>query len=91
MFKKTYIEPLGNLLALALSRWTPELCPLDHAQDPLSHPAIRAMSSTELADLPFEPYVIAEPAGMRRRGNAANRAGTPAIRASACITAPSPL
>jgi hypothetical protein len=27
-------------------------------RDPLSHPALRAMSLTQLADLPFDPYCI---------------------------------
>lgn len=38
----------------------PSLCPGDGAHDPLSHPAIRRMSPTELADLPM-PKRVAEP------------------------------
>lgn len=41
-----------------------------YVQDPLSHPALAAMSERQLADLPFDPYAF---------GNAGSVSGVPAI------------
>ena len=35
-------------------------CGTDWDRDPLSHPALRAMSQRDLGDLPFDPRAIAE-------------------------------
>ena len=59
--------------------------------DPLSHPALKAMSARELADLPFEPYSL--PDAMQPRRHKAQTANTnlPAKPGNACLSGACPL
>lgn len=91
MFKKTYIQTLARSIALALVPRTPLSRPQDYSADPLSHPDLSGMSLQQLADLPFEPRHIAMPIVLPKRRNAGKAVQKPAIPASACIAAASPL